>query len=189
MRHSLASFALGLCLLSSASCSPAAPPRAQAPLGLAPLFERLRTTDNPAEAQALESAIRHLWAKAGPQAANALMAHAMDAAHHGQTSTALALLDRVFDLAPTFPEGWAMRASLHFMTDNPAAALADLAHTLALEPRHFAALTSLGYILLELNEPRAALGAFEASLAVNPHQRDLIDQVGRLRRQVTGRAI
>ncbi|MBF0326786.1 MAG: hypothetical protein HQL42_17190 [Alphaproteobacteria bacterium] len=190
MSRFLASLALGLFLLLSASCSPTAPPpRPEPVVGLDRLFERLRSTDNPAEAQAIEAAIRHLWAKTGPQVANTLMAHAMDAAHQGQHRIALALLDRVVMLAPSFPEGWAMRASLHFLSDNPMAAVADLAHTLALEPRHFAALASLGYIMVEMNEPKAALQAFELSLAVNPHQPDLMDQAKRLHRLTGGRLI
>lgn len=189
MSRLFASLALGLSLALSASCSPDTPTHRTvsiAPDGIDRLYERLRATEDPFEAQALEAAIRQLWTIRGPHAANALMARAMDAVHQGQPGIALSILDRVVSLAPDFSEGWTMRASLHFLNDDPGQAVADLAHALALEPRHFSALASLGYILLDLAENAKALTAFEASLAVNPHQPHVVEQVTRLQRQLAG---
>ena len=49
--------------------------------------------------------------------------------------------------------------------------MADIARTLALEPRHFGALSGRGLVYTELEEWDMALDSFEAALAVNPTMR------------------
>ena len=47
--------------------------------------------------------------------------------------------------------------------------IADIEKTLALEPRHFGALSGLGLILKELGEDERALEAFEEALRIHPY--------------------
>ena len=47
--------------------------------------------------------------------------------------------------------------------------LADIRETLALEPRHFGALSGRGLVYAALERWRPALESFEKALEVNPH--------------------
>ncbi len=75
------------------------------------------------------------------------------------------------------------------MLGDYAAAVADIRRTLALEPRHFAALAGLGLVYEELDEPAGALRAFEAALVINPHLDSVREHVSALRRRVAGTAL
>jgi len=57
---------------------------------------------------------------------------------------------------------------------------------LALEPRHFEALAGLGRIFLMLEDRKAALRAFEAALAINPHMKQTQEIVRHLRNSLIG---
>jgi tetratricopeptide (TPR) repeat protein len=92
--------------------------------------------------------------------------------------------DQVVKNAPDFAEGWHKRATVHFLMGDFEAAMADIERTLALEPRHFAALVKLGLICVQLNEPAVALRSFEAALELHPHHRYLKQRVDGLRDQL-----
>ena len=55
--------------------------------------------------------------------------------------------------------------------------LADIQKTLALEPRHFGALSGLGLIFMATGDPDAALRSFEAVLTIYPLSRSARQQV------------
>jgi cytochrome c-type biogenesis protein CcmH/NrfG len=65
--------------------------------------------------------------------------------------------------------------------------MADLERVLALEPRHYGALTGVGTILREVERNREALAAFRAALEVHPHLGAARQAVERLRVEVEGR--
>lgn len=133
------------------------------------MFQRLRTTHDPAEARMLEVAIRHAWAWSGQSRVDVLMRRAATDIRAGDFDEALGALDKVVDLAPDYPEGWNLRATVYFLQDDYARALADLERVLAIEPRHFGALAGLGHVFLALDDKEAALRAFRAALAINPY--------------------
>ena len=70
---------------------------------------------------------------------------------------ALDFLDQVVTMKPAYAEGWNRRATVHFMMQNYAKSMADINHTLQLEPRHFGALSGMGQIMK--NTGRQAAGA------------------------------
>ncbi len=74
------------------------------------------------------------------------------------------------------------------MGDYPAS-IADLRRTLALEPRHFGALTGLGMIYLRLDEERAALRALEKALEINPHLPRTREKVQELHDKLDGKMV
>ena len=72
-------------------------------------------------------------------------------------------------IAPDFAEGWNKRATVHYLMGNYDKSLSDVAKTLALEPRHFGALSGRGLIYIELEDEKRALEAFEEALAIHPN--------------------
>lgn len=70
---------------------------------------------------------------------------------------------------PDWSEAWNKRATLYFLQGRDRESVSDITRTLELEPRHFGALSGFAQICLRHNQPDAALVAFDAVLAINPH--------------------
>lgn len=135
------------------------------------LFGRLQATESPTEAQTLESNIWTIWVAydgEGREVARLMRdgATAMRLRNHDRAEV---LLTRVTELAPDFAEGWNRRATARYLAGDYPGSVADIQRTLQLESRHFGALSGLGLIYTELEEPDRALAAFEAALEINPH--------------------
>ncbi len=186
MKRIVLCLSLVLLLGASMSCSTDPVVRSDRSASLDALFHRLQTTDDDEEAHLIEVTIRHVWAQSGRRTVDMLMKQAADAVHAGRTDEALAALDQVVAAAPDFVEGWNLRATVHYLRDEYGEAVADIERVLALEPRHFGALAGLGRILLELEEKEAALQAFDAALALNPHLADIRRKSNDLREQLAG---
>ena len=62
----------------------------------------------------------------------------------------------------------------------------DIQQTLALEPRHFAALAGLGLIYDRLDMPAPALRSLEAALAIHPHLSHAKQRADELRDHLAG---
>lgn len=138
---------------------------------LADLFDRLVKTDNPAEARTVESLIWTIWIAYDGDISDVdrLMRDGALAMRLQNHDRAEAVLTEVTELAPDFAEGWNRRATARYMAGDFSGSVADIQRTLQLEPRHFGALSGLGLIYSELEEPGNALAAFEAALEINPH--------------------
>jgi Flp pilus assembly protein TadD len=67
--------------------------------------------------------------------------------------------------------------------------LEDIDRTLALEPRHFGALSGQGLVYSELEEWDRALTAFEAALEVNPQMTGPRTNAEYIRKMILGRDI
>ncbi len=153
------------------------------------LFARLKSVPNEAEARVTEEAIWRVWIVSGNEAADRRMARGVLAMQGGAHAVALAAFDRIVAIAPDFAEGWNKRATVHYLMGNFQASLDDIAKTLALEPRHFGALSGRGLVNLALGDERAALEAFEAALAIHPHLPGANTHIKALRERVRGRRI
>ena len=82
---------------------------------------------------------------------------------------ALVSFNTVIELKPEFAEGWNKRATLYYLMGKFSLSINDVERTLALEPRHFGALSGLGLIHMALEKPARAMNAFERALVVHPH--------------------
>lgn len=135
------------------------------------LFLRLQTTENPTEARTLESLIWTIWFvyDGDSREVAGLMRNGAAAMNVRNFDRAEVLLTRVTELAPDFAEGWNRRATARFLAGDFSGSVADIQRTLQLEPRHFGALSGLGAIYTELDDPDRALAAFEAALEIHPH--------------------
>jgi tetratricopeptide (TPR) repeat protein len=132
------------------------------------LFQFLKATTSADEAGALEDKIWSLWAETGDPALDKLMVQSSDAMDRNDFQAALKDLDTVTTTRPNFAEAWNKRATVYYLMGDYAKALADIDRTLALEPRHFGALSGLGLTNLKLGRDDAAVDAFERVLDIDP---------------------
>lgn len=133
------------------------------------LFEKLLATADDNDAQQIEATIWRIWIESGDESLDSLMKHGIAAMQSGRFEEALENFDEIIASAPDFAEGWNKRATLYYLMEKYADSVRDVEHTLALEPRHFGALSGMGLIQSALDNEAAALNWFERALVVNPH--------------------
>ena len=149
------------------------------------LFSRLSDPEGE-DWRLAESDILREWSKSGSAAMDLLLKRGEEALDQGDLPTAIGHLTALTDHAPDFAAGFQARAAAYATAGQYGPAVADLARTLELEPRQFAALTQLGGMLEEIGDDDRALEAYQASLKIHPHQQEAIDAVTRLERRQTG---
>lgn len=173
-----------------AFAAPAAMPGAlAADARLDRLFERLQAAEDPADAKRIENSIWQIWLDAPDTASQSLMQLALAAEARGDRLGAFALFDAIVHLKPDYAEGWNRRATILYQLGRLEESKADAEKVVALEPRHFGALSGLGLIAQARNDENAALAAFERALAANPHMAQIRATVDTLRRKVRNGAI
>ena len=106
-----------------------------------------------------------------------LMAEGIAAMSKGNLDRAENLFTKLIEINPDFTEAWNKRATLRFMAWDFEGSLKDVEKVLALEPRHFGALSGLGMIYLRLGEPESALKAYEDLLKIFPSNADAIQKI------------
>jgi len=175
-------------LLAVALVAGAAPARAdQNDSRLPELYERLKTAGSAREARVLEAAIWTIWMETDDDDIGLLFRRGMEAMANDTPDDALNYFSQVTRRAPDFAEGWNKRATIFFVMGDFQASVEDVERTLALEPRHFGALSGLGLINLALGREAAALKAFEAAMAVNPFFTGVRERVKELRDKLGGK--
>ena len=153
------------------------------------LFERLKSAANPVEARLAEEAIWQIWLISNNARTDALMARGVGAMNRGDNARALAAFDDIVRILPGFAEGWNKRATVRYLMGSHQESLGDIARTLALEPRHFGALSGRGLVNLALGEEETALEAFEAALQIYPRLPGAKSHIKALREKLKGKAI
>lgn len=133
------------------------------------LFEALQTAEGPVEAQRVEQQIWTIWTKAGDEDIDRLMESGARAMAGGSYAEALIAFNAVIELAPNFAEGWNKRATLYYLMNDYPASIKDIDRTLALEPRHFGALSGLSMILLDEGRGQQALTVLERAVRIHPY--------------------
>ena len=101
-------------------------------------------------------------------------------------NTALALLDNIIELDPSYAEGWNKRATVNYLLDDYVAALRDVERALALQPNHFGAVYGLGILMREFGARDLALDAFERALSINPFLENAQKAVENLEPEIKG---
>ena len=148
------------------------------------LFASLRGARSSEQAAAIERAIWQRWMHCDEPRAAAALARGVEAMNAGDQSKALAAFDSIVRLVPDFAEGWNKRATVHWLMGNHAASLADIERTLALEPRHFGALSGLAMIHQAQGRTFEALDALERIACIHPHLPGLGGRIELLQRGV-----
>lgn len=153
------------------------------------LFDVLQSTSDPAEAQAADQEIWRRWTESGDDAVDRLMQTGLIAMHGGQLAAAEAMFGEIIALRPDFAEAWNKRATVRYFTGNLDGSIADCARVLALEERHYGAMSGMGLILVAKDDMAEALQWFERALAVNPHMAGVRANIEALRKELKGRRI
>lgn len=137
----------------------------------------------------IEQQILRAWARSGSASVDYIFLRGQLALRAGQMEAAIDHFSAVIDHAPSFAEGWNARATAHFMSNRLGQSLADIEQVLALNPRHFGALSGLGSILEQLDRPEDARAAYAAAQAIHPHRPNLREALERLDLALAGRAL
>jgi len=152
--------------------------------GLDALFARLASAESVGEAADLEERIWRLWLEVDREDVEESLGRGILAMNTGRYAAALLAFDGVVSSAPDFAEGWNKRATLHFLMGNFDASVRDIDRTLALEPRHFGALSGLAMIREAQGRPFEALEALERIQHIHPRLPNLPERVARLTQQL-----
>ena len=156
-------------VLAVASLTLAAPATAdQNDPRLDQLFSRLKEADDLAVAKSIERDNWGIWTRSGDEAIDREMEKGLNAMDLGNAKAALTVFDSVVKKAPEYAEGWNKRATLYWLMGDFDASAADIDATLALEPRHFGALSGLAMIRISQDRPSDALHALERLLHWHP---------------------
>ena len=129
--------------------------------------------------------VRH-WSRSGSDAMDLLLGRGSAAMEAGDLAAAGEHLSALVDHAPGFAEGWNARATAFYMMGEYALAMADIEKVLALNPRHFGALSGLAIMLETMGDDRLALKAQRAAQAIHPHRPEVNRALERLERKIGG---
>ena len=168
---------------------PKVQPRGDRTRNLEFLLGALKVAPDDTSAKASENSIWRLWLQSGSDTIDLLMNWAMKAMEAKDYAVALDFLDRVILMKPQFAEGWNKRATVYFLMDDYSKSIADIGKTLALEPRHFGALSGLGMIMRELGEDKRAIEAYQKALAVDPNLEGVQKALDELQAKAAGKQI
>jgi len=136
---------------------------------LVPLFSALKSAPTTEAARPIEETIWQVWANSGDPTVDTLMAEGVARLNIGDNDAALALFDQVVKLTPAFAEGWNKRATTLYTMGRFEESVGDIDKVLALEPRHFGALSGLGMCDIRLGKEREAFAAFQRAASVDPN--------------------
>lgn len=159
---------------------------ANEPSRLDELFGDLKRAANSRYAETIANQIWSEWFRSGSATTDLMMHWANEAVERRDFNIALDLLDQVVTRQPDFAEGWNRRATLHFMMDNYAKSMSDIHRTLALEPRHFGALSGMAMILERNGQQSAAREVWLRTLEVYPGMENAQNAVIRLEEDLAG---
>jgi len=153
------------------------------------LYDALASSPDAEAASRLQDAIQKIWLRTGSPTIDLLLARAILLEDEGDYDLALEILNAAISLSPDTAEIWHQRAMVHFLREEHSRALSDLRRTLALDPKHYEAITGLGRVLEHLGQKESALAVFRRALQVNPYLEPARLAVEELSREIEGQDI
>lgn len=152
------------------------------------LFTNLAQAERNAGAR-IEKQIIGIWEKSGSASFDLLLKRGKDALEDGDADAALDHFSALVDHAPDFAEAYHNRATAYYLLGMMGLALDDLRQTLAMNPRHFAAMRGFAIIMENLDRKADALEVYEAVLALHPTSADVQEAADRLKLELEGQAL
>lgn len=150
------------------------------------LFEKLQAAPDYGTAHEIERHIWLIWSKAGTAGGGVLLRQGVQYMGEGEYEKALVNFNALVEIEPEFAEGWNKRATLYYLMENYNRSVVDIQRTLALEERHFGALSGLGLIYDALDQKEAALKAFGAALDIHPNMEGIRRRAEELTEEIEG---
>jgi tetratricopeptide (TPR) repeat protein len=157
--------------------------------GLDELFIQLRNVDNLETASRIEKEIWAKWVHRGDELVDRHMLLGIRSMHAGALKLALRQFTTVINLDQNFSEGWNKRATIHYMMGNFDESVQDIERTLALEPRHYGAMSGMALILDATKNTDGALKVWQEVLEFTPHNQQIRNRVLQLKNEILGKAI
>ena len=148
------------------------------------LFSQLQSANSGRTAKIVEQLIWKIWLQSGDETLDQLMATGVKAMGTGNYNRALAAFNAILEDAPNFAEGWNKRATLYWLMGDFEKSISDIDQTLALEPRHFGALSGLAMIRESQHRPLDAIQAFKQVLEIYPAIPNAGQRIRELSRQL-----
>lgn len=150
------------------------------------LYDRLAKAKDATEAGAISAMIGESLLRSGSDTADLVMQRAVAAMQARDFPTATDLLDKIIALQPGWAEAWNKRATVRYLVDDDTGSMADIGHVLAIQPRHFGALSGMGLILHRHGEDQAALTVLRRAAGINPQDAQVRSMVDELAHTVQG---
>lgn len=153
------------------------------------LFRALAATDDPARAAPIERQIWAVWGLPDNREASVPFVQGVLLMNQGDLQGARARFDEVVKVAPDFAEGWNKRATVAYFLGDLQASVRDIERTIALEPRHFGALSGLAMIYTDIGKEEAALDALIQAKELYPGMPGIDERMQQLRETIAGKKI
>jgi len=132
------------------------------------LFAQLKAAPDAETAHAIDQQIWRIWiAPSDPDLAGR-MAALLATEQTGNLPMAMMLAGKIIAQYPTYAEGWNQRATMEYQLRDYDDSLADIDKVLAIEPRHFGALSGRVLVYLAKDDRPRALKAMIKALEVDP---------------------
>jgi tetratricopeptide (TPR) repeat protein len=136
------------------------------------LFLQLKYAPDEATSRIYENEIWREWFQSGDELTNGLMQEAMRKRGNYDFAGAVEALSKIIELNPAYAEAWNQRATVYYYQANYQASLVDIAKTLALEPRHFGALSGRAMIRLYQSKPALARQNIIEASKIHPYLKE-----------------
>lgn len=135
----------------------------------------------------IEESIWSIWINHEDKDDNKRMDTVITAMNGGAMKMSLNIFNEIVQRGPTFAEAWNKWATTYYMLGEYAASVRDIQKTLALELRHFGALSSMGLIYDAIGKA-ATLKVWQKPLSINPHMQEIKERVRELQHRIEGEA-
>lgn len=153
------------------------------------LYAELAAAEDAAAREQISRRIRQIWMESGSATVDLLMTRSGQAIRIKDYALALDLLDVVVVMEPSFAEGWNRRATVHYMREDFGKSLVDIERTLALEPRHWGALSGLAVIQRRLGFEAEALDTYKQVLEIHPELENATEAIEDLQKGADGEPV
>ena len=158
------------------------------------LFSQLKNTKTLSSAQIVEKKIWEIWLihpsddRRGFRLTE-LLTQGSRLMNMGELSKAYELFTTIIAAEPDWSEAWNKRATVLYLMNQYQSSLDDIKITLALEPRHFGALSGQALNYIELKQYEKAIQSYKAAQKIYPLLDSAKKMIPELKKLINDQAI